>query len=127
MRLLLDTHTIAWWAEDSAVLPAATRDCIDIASSSVYVSAVSIYEIAYKHGRGKWPGASHLLDALDHLVPDYFTALPLSIVHARVAGQLTPTHRDPFDRMLAAQALVEDLTIVSIDDQLDQFGVRRLW
>lgn len=127
MRLLLDTHTIAWWAEGSNDLPVAMRDLIDDASNDVYVSAVSAYEIALKHRRGKWPGADLLLAALEALVEEDFTALPLAFAHASVAGNLPPVHRDPFDRMLAAQALVEDLTIVSIDDKLDRFGVNRLW
>lgn len=127
MRLLLDTHTVAWWAEDSNILPEAICDQIDDPSNLVFIRAVSIYEIAYKHGRGKWPGANLLIDVLYDLIPEYFPARPLSVEHARAAGQFPNAHRDPFDRMLAAQAKVDDLTIVSIDDKLDGFGVRRLW
>lgn len=103
------------------------RDLVNDASNTVFVSAVSAYEIAFKHGRGKWPGGDHLLGALDALVEADFTGLPLTIEHARIAGQLTGAHGDPFDRMLAAQAKVEGLKIVSVDPKLDQFGVERLW
>ncbi len=127
MRLLLDTHTIAWWAEGSDDLPSQMRDLIDHASNVVHVSAVSACELALKHRLGKWPTANLLLATLETLVEEDFTALPITFAHAAVAGQLPTAHRDPFDRLLAAQALVEDLTIVSIDDKLDRFGVRRLW
>lgn len=88
---------------------------------------MSAYELALKHRLGKWPGADLLLGALEDLVDDFFTPLPLTFAHATVAGGLPTKHRDPFDRMLAAQAIADDLTIISIDDKLDQFGVRRLW
>lgn len=127
MRLLLDTHTIAWWADGSTDLPTLSRTLIDDDLNAVFISAVSAYELAQKHRLGKWPGADLLLSALDHLIPSYFTALPLTFSHAALAGQLPAEHRDPFDRMLVAQALVDGLTIVSVDDKLDQFGVRRVW
>lgn len=77
---------------------------------------------------GKLPVVERLLaDFAGYLSSQRFDVLPLYLVHAETAGRLPLTHRDPSDRLLAAQALVEDLTIGSIDDKLDQFGVRRLW
>ena len=77
---------------------------------------------------GKWPEVTLLLaDVPGYLAQQGFGNLPLTMEQAQVAGELPLTHKDPFDRLLAGQALVEDLVIVSIDDQLDQFGVRRLW
>lgn len=127
MRLLLDTHTLAWWAEGSSDLPLGVRATIDDPANTIFFSAVSAYELALKNRVGKWPSAPALLAELDTLSDRGFAALPLTVAHARLAGGLPLNHRDPFDRMLAAQALVEDFTIVSIDHQLDQFGVRRLW
>lgn len=127
MRLLLDTHTLAWWAEGSSDLPLAVRAAIDDPANTVFFSAVSAYELALKNKVGKWPSAPALLAELDTLPDRGFVAMPITVAHARLAGGLPLTHCDPFDRMLAAQALIDDLTIVSIDDALDQFGVRRLW
>lgn len=128
MRLLIDTHALAWWFDESDKFSATARELLLSENTVVFVSAVSVYEAAAKHRLGKWPDAAALLAGFDAFMRDQLMSeLPLTINHARVAGELPPVHRDPFDRMLAAQALVEDLTIVSIDDKLDQFGVRRLW
>ena len=128
MRLLLDTHALAWWSEDSPALSIEARQAIGHHASVSFVSAVSAYEISLKHRLGRWPTGAALLANLPLLMATQgFGALPVTIEHAERAGALSPEHRDPWDRLLAAQALVEELTIVSIDDHLDQFGVRRLW
>lgn len=128
MTLLLDTHTIAWWSEGGSDLPTKVREAIGDPDNIVFVSAVSSYELALKYRLGKWPAAEFLAANLEALIEQQgFMPLPLTFAHARTAGELPPVHRDPFDRMLAAQAMVENLTLVSIDAQLDLFGVRRLW
>ena len=94
----------------------------------IFVSPVSAYEMMFKMTLGKLPVARRLLaDLPGYLARQRFDVLPLSLAHAEAAGRLTVKHRDPFDRLLAAQALVENLTLVSIDDKLDLFGVKRLW
>lgn len=127
LRLLLDTHALLWFATDPDRISPATLDAI-YSSDAASVSPVSVYELTYKQHCGKLPAATRLLTNLAQYLEDQdFQVLPLSLTHAETAGRLPLTHRDPFDRMLAAQALVEELTIVSIDSALDQYGVRRLW
>jgi PIN domain nuclease of toxin-antitoxin system len=96
--------------------------------NEVFVSAVSAWEIATKYRLGKLPKAQALVD---DFVPSIQSAgyvpLPISLEHALRAGRLRADHKDPFDRMLAAQAIHEDLALISNDEQLDIFGVRREW
>lgn len=128
MRLLLDTHTLVWWSERSPMLSAIAADTIADTANAICISSVSAYEIALKHRLGKWPEVAAFSEALpDYIDEQGFIVLPLTLDHALRAGGLDVSHKDPWDRMLAAQALVEDLTIVSIDDRLDRFDVRRLW
>ena len=128
MRLLLDTHALAWWADRAPELSSRAHEAIGSPLNRVFVSPVSIFEAALKHKMGKWPQVTLLLtDVAGYLAQQSFTDLPLTIEQAQIAGALPLTHKDPFDRLLVAQALVDDLTLVSIDDHLDQFGVTRLW
>lgn len=128
MRLLLDTHVLLWWYLDQTQLSPAAATLLGEEETVVFVSAASVFEIATKHRIGKLPQVAALINDLDaQLADQLFTELAISAKHARVAGQLTGLHRDPFDRMLAAQAIVEDLVLISADAALDQFGVQRLW
>lgn len=127
MRLLLDTHALIWFATDLDRFSPATLKTIYTADQ-VFVSPVSAYEMAFKHHRGKLPVAARLLaDLTGYLEQQRFEVLPVSLDHAGTAGRLSGEHRDPFDRLLASQALVDNLTLISADEVLDQFGVRRLW
>lgn len=128
MRLLLDTHALAWWFEDSERLGRAARDAIAGGENDVWVSAVSAFEMATKHRSGKWPEIAPLLDGLaGYLQGERFGILPLSLAHAELAGSLAIPHRDPFDRLLIAQAQIENAHLVSNEALFDGFGVRRLW
>ena len=128
MRLLLDTHALVWWSEDHPRMGRAARAALLLDGNTVFVSAISIYEMTLKHRFGKWPEVAHLVATLDDfLASQRFATLPLDAAHAAMAGNLPPDHRDPFDRMLIAQALTEDLTLVSNETLFDRFGVRRLW
>ena len=127
MRLLLDTHTIIWWAGDLEQIAETTRRAI-MEADDVLVSPVSAYEMTLKHYLGKLPGVVDLLNDLRLYLDDQrFSVLPISLAHAEFAGRLPMTHRDPFDRLLIAQAQVEDLVLVSNEALFDRFGVRRLW
>lgn len=127
MNLLLDTHALIWFATDLDKLPPVTLETI-YAAPVVMVSPVSAYEMTFKHRLGKLPVAQRLLvDLPGYLRQQRFDALPVSLAHAEAAGRLPPEHRDPFDRILAAQALVDDMTLVSSDKAFDLFGVKRLW
>lgn len=128
MRLLLDTHAVAWWFEDSAKLGRAAHAAISDQDNPVLVSAVSIFEMTLKHRLGKWPEIADLLGDLDgYLRGQRFETLALTSRHAEIAGALDIPHRDPFDRMLIAQAEVEKARLVSSEALFDGFGVKRLW
>lgn len=97
-------------------------------AQQIFLSPVSAYEMTFKANTGKLPVARRLLaDLAGYLDRQRFDILPVTLAHAEAAGRLPLEHRDPFDRMLAAQALIDDLTLVSIDEKLDQFGIKRLW
>lgn len=126
MSLLLDTHALLWWLAGDERLPPKVR--ARIGADSVFVSPVSAYEIAFKHALGKLPGARSVATGFAAMVRSQaFIELPISIEHAAFAGRLAAAHRDPFDRLLMAQALTEDLTLVSNERLFDAFGVARLW
>ena len=128
MRLLLDTHALFWWLYFPELLPARVRDAVADPDTHVFASAVSAYEISYKHHRGRWPEVAPLVDAFEEaMAAEGFALLPLATRHATRAGSYGPEHRDPFDRMLAAQAVVEGMTLVSKDDALTDMGAETMW
>ena len=128
MRLLLDTHALLWWYSDDPALPQSCRKLIAQSDSSVFVSAVSAWEISTKFRRGRLSSASDLVqDFGGFLDQEGFLSLPVSYDHGIRAGMLPGPHQDPFDRMLIAQAEIEKLFIVSNEKIFDQYGVRRVW
>jgi PIN domain nuclease of toxin-antitoxin system len=128
MRLLLDTHTLLWWLSDDPNLPPSARKLMARGSSSLLVSAASAWEIAIKVRSGKLQGAAELAaDFAGHLAREQFEPLPITVEHAVRAGLLPGPHRDPFDRMLIAQAQAENVPIISNDAAFDDYRVRRLW
>jgi PIN domain nuclease of toxin-antitoxin system len=128
VRLLLDTHTLLWWLNESASLPASARKLISNKANDVLVSAVSAWEIATKVRLGRLPGALELAqDFVGHLQREGFQELPITVDHAIRAGLLPGSHQDPFDRMLVAQSLAENVSIVSNDEKFDAYHVQRLW
>ncbi len=128
MRLLLDTHAFLWWIAGDEALSAAARAAIADESNGIFISAASVWEIATKHRIGKLPGVAALIANLDGTIAAQgFTGLPIDLRHGQTAGALPGPHRDPFDRMLIAQAMLEDLVLVSNEQPFDAYGVRRLW
>jgi PIN domain nuclease of toxin-antitoxin system len=128
MRLLLDTHALLWWLSGDAALSAAARTAIEDEGNGVFVSAVSAWEFATKHRIGKLPGVSALVTDLDGAIgAQGFAPLPISLRHGQVAAALPAPHRDPFDRMLIAQAMLENLVLVSNEHCFDVYGVTRVW
>ncbi len=128
MRILLDTHTLLWWLDGDKRLPPRVRRMIQASQLDVLVSAVSAWEITTKARLGKLPKARDVAADVPACVHGQgFVGLPISLDHAQAAGQLPEIHRDPFDRLLAAQAQIERLAIVSTDEIFDRYGVRRLW
>lgn len=128
MRALLDTHTLIWAVYNEDFLSSNVRKLLENLGDEIFVSAVSAWEIATKYRLGKLPEAQELAEDFLSVVPaSGYTFLPITPEHALRAGRLPGSHKDPFDRMLAAQAIHEDLTLLSNDDQLDQFAIRRVW
>ena len=128
MQLLLDTHTFLWWLAGDEALSAAARTAIAGEGTTIFVSAASVWEIATKHRIGKLPNVAAIVADLDQAVVDQgFLGLAISLRHGQVAGALPGPHRDPFDHMLIAQAMLEKLVIVSNEQQFDAYGVARLW
>jgi len=128
VRLLLDTHTLLWWLNESASLPASARRLISDKGNEVLVSAASAWEIATKVRLGRLPSAVELAqDFIGHMEREGFEELPISVDHAIRAGLLPGFHKDPFDRMLVAQSQAENVSIVSNDEKFDAYNVRRLW
>jgi PIN domain nuclease of toxin-antitoxin system len=128
MRLLLDTHTLLWWLDGDPSLSPTAQEAIADEASEIFVSAASSWEIATKYRLGKLPGAATVATGVAAcLAAQGFTELPITVAEGQKAGSLASTHRDPFDRMLVAQAIVNDLVLVSNESVFDQFGASRLW
>ena len=126
--VLLDTHAFLWWIADSERLSGPARSAIADESNDIVVSAASAWEIAIKFRIGKLPGCEAVaVDVAGHVAGQGFEALAIGVADAGRAGRLPGSHRDPFDRMLAAQALAREFPIVSVDPVFDGFGVVRLW
>ncbi len=128
MRVLLDTHALLWVAFRKELLSSRARHLIQSQRNEVFVSAASAWEIATKYRLGKLDQAQALVDDFVPVIQSAgYLPLPISLEHALRAGRLTPEHKDPFDRMIAAQSIHEDLALISNDERLDIFGVRREW
>ena len=122
MRLLLDTHVVLWWWQDSRRLGRAVRSAI-AGAAVVYVSAASAWEVVIKMAIGRL----QLADSFEsHVDAAGFEALPITFAHAAEAGRLPPHHADPFDRMLVGQARVERLVLVTHDEQIKAYDVEML-
>jgi PIN domain nuclease of toxin-antitoxin system len=128
MRLLLDTHALLWWIFDDPKLSAPARAAIADAGNTVLVSAASAWEIATKHRKGKLPEAGDVPRRLpEYIAKARFTPLPVSVEHAMAAGALPGPHNDPFDRMLIAQAMSENIPIVTIERLFQDYGAQVIW
>jgi PIN domain nuclease of toxin-antitoxin system len=128
MKLLLDTHALAWWLADSPKLSQTAREHVGALSNAVFVSAASAWEIATKTRLGKWPDAAPLASMFPGVIEaSGFEPLAITVSHAIHAGALKVAHADPFDRMLAAQAELEGMTLVTADAAFVQFNVPIVW
>ncbi len=128
MRVLLDTHVLLWWLVDDARLPARPRSVIEEPDHTILVSSAAAWEIATKHRLGKLPEAEGIVrDFSALLAAAQMDILPISIEHALKAGALEAHHRDPFDRMLIAQGIIEDVPIMTKDAAFAAYDVRLLW
>jgi hypothetical protein len=125
---LLDTHALIWWLAGDEALSHRARDAIADETNAVAVSAASAMEVATKFRLGKLPDAALLAQDFEAVIAEQgFDELPISVHHARLAGEMNIAHKDPFDRLLIAQALAEDMVLVSNEALFDAFSVKRLW
>ena len=128
MRLLLDTHALLWWLAGDEALSKAAREAISDPDNDVFVSAASAWEIATKYRLGKLPGAAVMAaDIAGAVASQDFSELLINIRDGQIAGGLPAIHKDPFDRMLIAQAVTADVVIVSNEAMFDAYAVARLW
>jgi PIN domain nuclease of toxin-antitoxin system len=125
VRLLLDTHALLWWLIDDPQLSAAARTAIASLENAVFVSACTDYEIAYKQKRGRLPTFPEIL--LDRVRRERIETLPISLKHTVSAAALPGPHRDPWDRIMMAQALAEDCHVVTVDSVFADYHVPVLW
>ncbi len=128
MKYLLDTHTFLWWITDSQHLSQISREIVGDGHSELYWSSASSWEIAIKYNLGRLP----LPEAPELLIPtelakNRIDVLPIFNEHAFKAGQLPMHHRDPFDRLLIAQAQLEGMGIISDDHQMSLYDVDIVW
>ncbi|CAM5405776.1 hypothetical protein ATER59S_02146 [Aquamicrobium terrae] len=128
MNLLLDTHVLAWWVLDDARLSVTARNLVADPSNRVVASAVSAFEMATKHRLGKWPDVGAFVAEFGAAVAaEGFGVMAVTADHAVLAGSLAGEPRDPFDRLIAAQAIVEKMPVVSADPALAMLGAQALW
>jgi PIN domain nuclease of toxin-antitoxin system len=128
VRLLLDSHALVWWLLGDNALPAHARAAIADTGAEVFISAVTAWELSIKFALGKLPTARALVADFDAIVArEGFRELMITVMHGRNAGVLPMFHKDPFDRMLIAQAMAERLVLVSNEVIFDAYGVARLW
>ncbi len=120
MDLLLDTHAFLWWVANDRRLGAEARAAIANPSNVVYVSAASAWEIAIKRASGKLEAPGEIPSWISS---HGFRELPITVDHAVASGELPRHHSDPFDRILVAQARIENLALVARDDEIDKYGV----
>ena len=121
MRLLLDTHAIIWWLTDSARLGKEARALFDSSDVALCASIASLWEIAIKRRTGKIEASASLVAA--HLADAAVSVLPVEVTHLTMLEQLPLLHRDPFDRLLVAQALVTTATVLTDDKLIADYGV----
>lgn len=127
MIALLDTHTLRWWLDGSSRLSPSARSAIGSATNSIVISTVVPWELAIKTNLGKFDSQTLLSGWDEILSAQGFSELPIESAHAIRAGLLPRHHRDPFDRMLIAQAQATGWPIISADRVFDSYGVRRIW
>ncbi len=127
MTVLLDTHSLKWWLDDPAQLSESAKSVIENRLNSIVISAVVPWELAIKTNIGKLRVHALLANWVNKMITEGFQEIPVASEHAIRAGLLPLHHRDPFDRLLVAQAQATGWPIISADPVFDHYGVRRIW
>lgn len=126
MIILIDSHALVWWLSGNARLSRRANEVIS--STPAFVSVASAYEIGLKVFGGRWAEARFIVDDFAEICAvNNITIVPISLSHALKAAAFEVEHRDPFDRLLAAQSIVEDLAIVTVDPAFKLFGCKTIW
>jgi PIN domain nuclease of toxin-antitoxin system len=124
VKFLLDTHALLWWLSDHKSLTSKAAVAIKDGQNAIFVSAATAWEISIKRALGRLKAPANLEEVL---ASNNFQHLPISLQHGLVAGALPRHHDDPFDRMLIAQAKTNQLTMITHDVRMEQYGVSILW
>jgi PIN domain nuclease of toxin-antitoxin system len=128
VKLLLDTHALLWWAHEPEELSDAAREAIANGENEIFVSAVSAMEISTKNRVGRLEYPSSLADNFLQLISEFgFQPLSVSCAHAERAGNMAGKHRDPWDRLLAAQAQIEQMPLITVDPRMSDWDVQIIW
>ena len=127
MRYLLDTHAIIWLADSPSRVPQKIKDIISLPTNEIYVSSVSLWEIAIKMSIGKLSMDIFLSDLLEAVVNSGFSVLHISNEYLLTLSNLKPLHKDPFDRLLVSTALTDGLTIITIDENIRKYSALWVW
>lgn len=128
MRFLLDTHSLLWFLAGDSSLTERARRTIENPEHDILASIASLWEVAIKHSLGKLPLAQPFEELFPHhLSLNSIALLAIRLDHVAQVSSLPFHHRDPFDRLLVAQALVEEIPVLSGDEALDAYGVERIW
>lgn len=127
-QFLLDTHTFLWWLFDDPSLSQLSRSLMSDRAHRLLVSSASVWEISTKYRIGKLDAAAELVKDMNRYIREAgFEPLSISVEHAQLAGSMSSQHKDPFDRMLAAQSRLENLPLISRDRAFEQLGIECLW
>jgi PIN domain nuclease of toxin-antitoxin system len=128
VRLLLDTHTLFWSADDPSKLSATAMAALQDANNDRLLSAATIWELAIKLGQGKITLSKPYRQWMETAITDLkLGILPITLEYAERLSVLPPHHKDPFDRLMIAQALVDGIAVVGVDAAFDAYGVTRIW
>jgi len=127
MRYLLDTHVIIWMAEDSEKLPPEMKKILEDDENKVYLCTISLWEIAIKMNLGKLDLGMRLDEFLENIEQRDFSILHIENDYLKALSDLPYIHKDPFDRLLISTALTENLTIMTIDENIQQYDVSWVW
>ena len=128
MTILLDSHAFVWFVYGDPRCSTRAREAIESEGERAHVSAVTAWELSTKVRIGKWPGATIAALQMPEIIKSFdLTPLPITLDHGSLAGAFSAAHKDPFDRILAAQAALENLVLVTADPAFRLFGTRTLW
>lgn len=128
MRLLIDSHVLIWSADEPSKITPTAMTAMSEPANALLLSAATLWEIAIKVSRGKLPLSLAYRQWMNRAITDLdLLILPISLDHAERQANLPWRHRDPFDRLLVAQSLVEDVPLVSADSAFDAYGIARIW